>query len=333
MECAADCYDGQTSGKQRVRMKLYNNGVITVVSSQGEKNYPVKEIVFSPRLGGTPRRLEMPDGVVCEVADNDAIDQFLGLSEDKVSGRWIDTLESKLRYVIAAVVLTSLVVWGSISYGIPVLAKRVAFLIPVTADSMLGGDVLALLDKSIFSKSEIADTERKQARALFSKVTETADPEYHFNLEFRQGNVIGPNAVALPNGTLIVTDELVKLIEDGHELESILAHEVGHVVYRHSLRQLIQGSAVALVIMAVTGDISTVSALASSLPTLLTEAHYSRAFEREADVYAHAYLINNGIAPIHFANILERISDSESGAGFLSSHPSVEERMQMFSAQ
>jgi Zn-dependent protease with chaperone function len=273
----------------------------------------------------------MPDGMVCEVSDNDMVDRFLRLSGGEVPGRLIDKLESKLRYVITAVVITSLVVWGAVSYGIPVLAKHVAFMIPMTADSVLGEDVLTLLDKTTFSESKLADTETEGLRVLFSKVTETADPGYRFNLEFRKGNNVGPNAFALPTGTIIVTDELVQLVDDDHELESILAHEVGHVVYRHSLRQLIQGSTVALVMMAVTGDISMISVLAGSLPTLLTETYYSREFEREADAYSYEYLTNNGILPIHFANILDRISGSGRGVGFLSTHPSVDERLQMFS--
>jgi len=331
MECAADCFDGQKSEKQSVRLKFDQRDVITVVTDQGERNYPICEVVVSPRLGRTPRRLEMPDGMVCEVSDNDIVDRFLRLSGCEVPGGLIDKLESKLRYVIISVVITSLVVWGAISYGIPVLAKHVAFMIPMTVDSVLGENVLALLDKTTFSESELADTEKEALRILFSKVTETADPEYRFSLEFRKGNNLGSNAFALPTGTIIVTDELVQLIEDDHELESILVHEVGHVVYRHSLRQLIQGSTAALVMMAVTGDISTISVLAGSLPTLLTETYYSREFEREADAYSYEYLANNGISPIHFANILDRISGSGRGIGFLSTHPSVDERLQMFS--
>ena len=331
MECVADCYDGKNSEKKHGRLIFGQRDVITVVTDQGERSYSICEVVVSPRLGTTTRRLEMPDGMVCEVSDNDAVDKFFRLSDTEVPGRLIDKLESKLRYVIIAVVITSLVVWGAISYGIPVLAKHVAFMIPVTASSALGEDALAVLDQVIFSKSELGDAEKEEVKVLFSRVTDTANPGYRFRLEFRQGTNVGPNAFALPTGTIILTDELVQMIDDPHELESILAHEVGHVVYRHSLRQLIQGSTVALVMMAVTGDISTVSVLAGSLPTLLTETYYSREFEREADEHCYEYLTNKGISPIHFANILDRISNSGKQIGFLSTHPSVDERLKMFS--
>jgi Zn-dependent protease with chaperone function len=331
MECVADCYDGRKSEKQRVRLNFSQRDVVTVVTDHGERNYSIQEVVVSPRLGGTARRLEMPDGMVCEVSDNDAVDKFFTLSDTEVPGRLIDKLESKLRYVMIAVGVTSLIVWGTISYGIPVLAKHVAFMIPVAASSALGGDALAVLDQVIFSETELDDTEKEEAKVLFLQVTGTTDPEYRFRLEFRQGTNIGPNAFALPTGTIIMTDELIKLIGDAHELESILAHEVGHVVYRHSLRRIIQASTISLVIMAVTGDMSAVSVLAGSLPTLLTETYYSREFEREADEYAYEYLTNNGISPVHFTNILDRMSNSEKVVGFLSTHPTAKERLEMFS--
>ena len=156
-------------------------------------------------------------------------------------------------------------------------------------------------------------------------------PGYRFVLVFRSGQAVGANAFALPTGTIVVTDELIRVIEDPHELESILAHEIGHVIGRHSLRQLIQGSTIALVMMAVTGDISAVAAMSGALPVMLTETYYSREFEREADQYAYDYLSARGISGKHFVRILDRIAGSGATVGFLSTHPSVDERVQTFS--
>ena len=331
MQCVADYYDGKNSKKQRVLLKIDQKNVLTLVTNQGEKNYSIHEIVVSPRLGGTSRRIEMSDGAVCEVSDNDAIDAFLKLSSGQVPGSLVYKLESKFRYCIIAIVIMSLIVWGTISYGIPSAAKHIAFRIPVTANSVLGQDVLAVLDKTIFSESELSDSEAKEASELFSKMIAPLENEYRFSFELRKSPNLGANAFALPTGTIVATDELVQLVDDPHELEAILAHEVGHVVYRHSLRKMLQGSAIAVIMMAVTGDISTATMLAGSLPTLLTETYYSREFEREADRYAYEHLTSKGIPPIHFANILIRISDSGKNIGFLSSHPSPEERLRMFS--
>lgn len=50
---------------------------------------------------------------------------------------------------------------------------------------------------------------------------------------------IGANAFALPDGTLVVTDELVELAGDNDdEVLAVLAHELGHIHERHGLRLL-----------------------------------------------------------------------------------------------
>jgi predicted Zn-dependent protease len=149
-------------------------------------------------------------------------------------------------------------------------------------------------------------------------------------LEFRASPVIGPNAFALPSGIIVVTDELVKLSRNDREVLAVLAHELGHVRYRHTMRHLLQGSATALIIAGVTGDIASTTSLAAAAPALLLQTKYSRDYEREADRYAIELLQKAGIGPSHFAAILARMENKPGKPGalptFLSSHPPTQER-------
>ena len=55
------------------------------------------------------------------------------------------------------------------------------------------------------------------------------------------------NAFAYPNGKIYITDELIQDLETtDDELAAILAHEIGHVVNRHSIKGLVEKSAVLL---------------------------------------------------------------------------------------
>ena len=54
-------------------------------------------------------------------------------------------------------------------------------------------------------------------------------------LLFRDGGKFGANAFALPSGKIIVTDQLASLLND-EQIVGVLAHELGHVVYRHGMR-------------------------------------------------------------------------------------------------
>ena len=83
----------------------------------------------------------------------------------------------------------------------------------------------------------------------------------------------------------------------------MLAHEVGHLYNRHSLRIVLQNSAVAVIIAAVTGDLTSITALSATVPTVLMQAKYSRDFEREADAFAFSYLKSVDIDP----NVLQQL--------------------------
>ncbi len=71
---------------------------------------------------------------------------------------------------------------------------------------------------------------------------------------FRGGGSIGANALAIPNNTIIVTDELVKFAKDDYELIGVLAHEQGHLVQRHSLQQSLSGLGISIILLMITGD-------------------------------------------------------------------------------
>ncbi len=301
----------------------------------------LSSIKVSERLGNTPRQLHFVDGALCETRDNDALDRMLAGAEIDRFGRWLHHLESNFRHVLVAILLTIATTWIAISVGIPALSKEVSSWIPVGEGNIFGADTLSVLDRILFEPSQLTDEETRTARLRFQRLeeiarTQTGGENYAFQLVFRNGGELGANALALPSGTIVVTDQLVMLAKNADEIESILAHEIGHVVHRHTLRQLIQNSTVGLLIMALTGDVSTASALAASLPTLLVEMHYSREFEREADAYALAYLRQMGINPAVFTAILGRIvqdageGDAENRGGFLSTHPGLEERAQSF---
>jgi Zn-dependent protease with chaperone function len=130
-----------------------------------------------------------------------------------------------------------------------------------------------------------------------------------------------------------MTDELVVASENDDELVAILAHEIGHLEHRHSIRMAMQSSAVALIIAAISGDVVSSSSLLVALPTVLIHSSYSQEFETEADDYAWHYLVDNAIPTGSFASILTRI-DGASGdsvvSKYLSSHPGTRLRVQRF---
>ncbi|MFQ5631895.1 MAG: M48 family metalloprotease, partial [bacterium] len=334
MAITAYFYDGKTSQRKEVQVYFEPYGQIRIAGLERDLSYSFSEIRVSPRVGNTPRSIFLPGGAKCETPDNDAIDAVLKRQGKGRGHAFVHKLESKPGYILLSLVLTVFGLWGFIEYGIPALAKRVAYSLPESADAVLGRDGLQFMDRALFSPSELEDKQQSQLVSLFNDMTQGLGDEHDFRLEFRKSERVGANAFALPSGIIVVTDDLVLLARHQNELESVLAHEIGHVIHRHTLRSMLQNSAAVLVLASITGDVTSITALSSAMPTMLLEAKYSRAFEIEADQFALDYLRWNNIPTEHFANILLRL-EQENGYNsethsYLSSHPATSDRVKMF---
>jgi Zn-dependent protease with chaperone function len=148
---------------------------------------------------------------------------------------------------------------------------------------------------------------------------------------------LGPNALALPGGHIVLTDAMAQLLAAHPDtLTGVLAHELGHVRHRHGMRMLVQASLLGLVAGLVVGDFSS---LLATVPTVLGQQAYSRDFEREADAQARELLRANRLPPSAMVVLFDQLA-TERKAGrlpgwglpiALASHPDDEERRRFFS--
>ena len=122
-----------------------------------------------------------------------------------------------------------------------------------------------------------------------------------YRLELRSCPGMDPNAFALPGGTVLVTDELIRLAQTGDQLSAVLAHEIGHLRERHAMRAALQRAGVMSVVAASVGD---TAGLADALRAVLMESGYPPAFEDQADAFALQRMRNVGIPPRALADML-----------------------------
>lgn len=343
-------YDGQSSAQVPARCCFYDNGVIKV---EGLDNHELLAslksftIRVSPRLANTPRYLHLPNQGKFETEENDAVDDVLRRFKQRSWLSVVHLLETRKRWILTCLLTIVLMVWLVGRFGVPFAAKVIAGHLPKKVSEMAGKGTLDALDGSLLQPSKLDETVIKRLRTRFQPIIEKYR-EYDVRVLFRASKGLGANAFALPDGTVIFTDDMVKLSVNDDELLAVLAHEIGHVVHRHGLRTLVQNSLFAFMVLAITGDVHGSSHLLIGMPVLLTELSYSRAFEREADDFALSYLKQQGIPPVNFANLMRRIekkraaksaSSDKSGHGrdsksgwrdFLSTHPSMKERIRRF---
>jgi Zn-dependent protease with chaperone function len=196
----------------------------------------------------------------------------------------------------------------------------------------LSEQVLGSLDQRVFEPTAIPVVRRDALIARFQAIRWPETAAIPMRIEFRKSVALGPNALALPSGLIVVTDELMELATHDDEILAVLSHEAGHVQERHGLRSIVQSSAVSLLVTWIVGDVGSLVAVA---PTVLLESKYSRDLERGADQYAASTLAANGVALGRLADILERMEASrgpDSGAlatamSYVSSHPATAERI------
>ncbi len=343
-------YDGQSSVQVPARCCIYASGAIRVEGLDDDgllASLGSFTIHVSPRLANTPRYFHLPNQGKFETEENDVVDELLQRFHRHSWLHIVHFLESRKRWILTCLLAIVFMTWFVGRYGVPLAAKVIAGHLPKKVTEMAGQRTMDTLDRSLLEESQLDTALMERLESHFRPIIEKYR-EHDIQVRFRTTRGLGANAFALPNGTIIFLDEMVKLSTHDDELLAVLAHEIGHVIHRHGLRSLIQNSLFAFVLLAITGDVSGTSELFLGLPVLLTELSYSRGFEREADDFALSYLKRQGITPVHFANLMHRIekksttisSTSDNGGhgrpsklgwrDFLSTHPSMKERLRRF---
>ncbi len=325
-------YDGVVSNAVNVTIELDDTDRVRIAGLPEPLEYPLSHLRIDPPLGSTTRTIVLPGGASCESDDHAALDELLRRSGRGKGGAFVHLLESTWRAALFAALLLLGLIAGGIRWGIPFTAKQVAYAIPTEMAFDLGRGTLAMLDETVLDPTELSPERQATLRSGFTRIAEGYH-ELPLQLNFRRGP--GPNAFVLPNGAVIVTDELVELAKDDNEIFSVLAHEIGHVHYRHALRAALESSTVLILFSAYLGDVTQLSTLSGALPGIVAQSHYSREHEYEADGFARDYLDQHHIPRRHFANILRSLQavggpEPDESMNYLASHPPTSERIKRF---
>ena len=145
------------------------------------------------------------------------------------------------------------------------------------------------------------------------------------------------NAFALPGGYLYVTRGILAYMNSEDEIAGVMGHEVGHVVGRHSAKQMSRS-----VVASGFGILSTVSRVLPTAGALLQAPgqivllKYSRDQEEQADLLGVEYSTRLGYDAVQMAGFfesLQRMSEGEGHQtpGFLSTHPDPGDRYERVS--
>ncbi len=340
-------FDGQSS---RTRMgRLYPSDErgevwVTLDDVEGAQSFLIAEGLIRAAIGQTPPVIEFAHDVCIELLQMDLPDWLTPTDWTESRLAWLKRMwlsriwrwESSPKWILLSVVVTLLFGVLVLQYGIPLIAKQVAYALPEHTLDDLGISTLNKLDQDTLKHSQLPIARRIQIREEYKRWV-SMNPARE--IIFRQGGKLGPNAFALPDGRIVVTDELVGLVANDFELLAVLAHETGHIERRHALRQSITNDSLKALIILITGN---TASLFNETPAQLVGLTYSREFERDADDYAYEHMVSKAIPLHYFADILlrlESVGGGENGGNdalknglknYISTHPPTSERIARF---
>jgi Zn-dependent protease with chaperone function len=310
-ELRTEWFDGRQPKPHRVWVRRVGDELVLRGMSALEPNeqrYRLRDIRWPERRSHGLRQAELPDGGLIQHGDAGEWDQWFaanGLRESPVVV-WMQSWRGALGAALGTVAFLA-VAW---LWGVPLLSGAIARSIPHSIETSIGDVSMKQLAALFLDPSELPQDQQTRIRRDFDRLVQAAYPQGdapQWRLAFHNSEALGANAFALPGGQIVVTDDLVKMLDDVPDATlGVLAHELGHVEHRHGLDLVVRASLVSALVGVVIGD---ASGFLATVPATLVTQGYSRDAEREADAHAAAMLHASGISPAVMATFFERVTD------------------------
>ena len=151
------------------------------------------------------------------------------------------------------------------------------------------------------------------------------------------------NALALPGGPIVIFEGLIDKAESPEELAGVLAHEIQHILLRHSTRGILRNLAESMLVTIFLGDMNSVMEGIVQLAGQLETLGLSREMEAEADQKGMELILAANIDPhgmiLIFKKLMQEdfsqkklpkgkpVSEENDLSSYFSTHPSSQNRL------
>lgn len=201
-------------------------------------------------------------------------------------------------------------------------------------DVQLGKEAAAEIEKEVQVVNDRRLTEYVDGIGQrLAKVSQ--DPSYPFTFKVVADPSI--NAFALPGGPIYIHTGLITAADNEAQVAGVIAHEIGHVVLRHSTNQASKRSIFQLPAALAAGALGNGGGMLGSLANIglgfglnSVFLKYSRSAEHDSDIVGARMLAAAGYSPVEMATFFQKLEAAGGGSGpqFLASHPNPGNRVQ-----
>lgn len=222
-------------------------------------------------------------------------------------------------------------------YGLPLVAKPIAALIPVAWEEKVGDNTIKIINKLFAGDRALCRNESGATAltAMADKLRATVETPYTIRVDVADSPVV--NALATPGGRVLIFRGLIAKAKSPDEVAGVLAHEMAHVVNRHPTQGMINSLGWSSLMSVFTGGASLSSEAMARLAAHLATSAYTRDLEAEADDHAVAMVTDAGIGTDGLANFFRTLQKEEAKGvtlpDYLSSHPATAARIETIEAK
>lgn len=161
-------------------------------------------------------------------------------------------------------------------------------------------------------------------------VAEKSPWQFQFHLLADQNTV---NAFALPGGQIFITLGLLNKLQTEAQLAGVLAHEMGHVIERHTAEQMAKNQLGQTLVMAAgtaASDQSQSPYMMAAFVNQMIQLRYSRQDESEADEWGLKLMSQAGFTPKAMIQVMQVLKEASRGGQSLEifqTHPNPDLRI------
>ncbi len=290
------------------------------------------ELRIESRVGQTERRVNFPDGTLFLTSNHDALEHLIRDSSGSDLHRY-EQFHPRLIVVVLACLVGA---WGAWKYGLTALVAMAVWMTPPTLTAAIDTSVMQVVDQIMAEPSTLAQETKDDVSSHFDQLLLAMGPladAHDYELQFRHLPGMGPNAFALPNGTIVISDALVDMAPPD-AVAGVLGHEIGHVAEQHGLHQIYRSVGGYVLITLLAGDTGPILDQVLLEGNLLLSLPHSRKHELSADRFGVNLARQAGFDPAGLSEFFALLNAQygEQTSGWFSTHPGSVERIENLDA-
>lgn len=335
---AARYFDGQTAGDSPVTVVVDPTG--GWVSIRAPRDDGREKLITTWRLDELRviRDSGAADGVVFHPATEEEArlvitnrDDATRLENAAPAARQIAVQKGTWRKVFLWSGGAALALYLLLGFILPGLADRMATFISPEQEQRIGETVIAQANWMLGTNKTNPFCSTPDGDAAMAKMTDRLaadlDLPYPLNVQVVRNQLI--NAFAAPGGHVVFFSALIDEADTPEEVAAVLAHEVGHVAARDSLRLVLRAAGSSGILSMVLGDLGGGVVVAVAAEQLM-QASYTREAEAQADDFALKLLADAGLPAEALAAFFEKLHAKFGGQpdflAYFASHPELHSR-------